>query len=184
MGKSKGWGCSLAAAAMLATMTTARATCPTALDFHKRPLAEATPVHLCELMAGKVVLVVNTASKCAYTPQYDGLEKLYKRYRDRGVIVAGFPSNDFAGQEPGTEKQIKDFCRLTYAVEFPMFEKVRVTGSSADPLYQHMARVTGDQPRWNFHKYLIDRTGKVVASFSSEVKPEDERLVTLIEKLL
>ena len=158
--------------------------CPPALDYHKRPLTEERPVHLCEVMRGKVVLVVNTASQCAYTPQYDGLEKLYERYRARGLVVAGFPSNDFAGQEPGTEKQIQDFCRLSYAVEFPMFEKVRVRGASADLFYKHLAAVTGEQPRWNFHKYLLDRDGRVVASFPSQVTPDDERLVSLIESLL
>ena len=162
----------------------ANSACPPALDFYKRPLTGEQPVHLCDVMRGKVVLVVNTASKCAYTPQYDGLEKLYDRYRARGLVVAGFPSNDFAGQEPGTEKQIQDFCRLTYAVQFPMFEKVRVKGVSADPFYNQLARVTGEQPRWNFHKYLLDRDGRVVASFPSQVTPEDKRLVDSIEALL
>jgi glutathione peroxidase len=158
--------------------------CAESLDFYKRPLGNEEPLHLCGVMSGKVVLVVNTASKCAYTPQYDGLEKLHERYRERGLIVAGFPSNDFAGQEPGTEKQIQNFCRLTYAVEFPMFEKVRVKGESADPFYKHLAAATGEQPRWNFHKYLIDRDGRVVASFPSQVAPDDKRLVSMIEELL
>lgn len=158
--------------------------CPESLDFYKRPLGEEQPVHLCDVMRGNVVLVVNTASKCAYTPQYDGLEKLYARYRAQGLIVAGFPSNDFAGQEPGTEKQIQDFCRLTYGVEFPMFEKVRVKGASADPFYRFLASASGQQPGWNFHKYLIDRQGRVVASFPSQVAPDDNRLVTIIEDLL
>jgi glutathione peroxidase len=160
------------------------ADCPEALDYHLRPLAKGDPVHLCEMMRGKVVLVVNTASKCAYTPQYDGLEKLYERYRERGLIVAGFPSNDFAGQEPGTEKQVQDFCRLTYGVQFPMFEKVQIKGESADPFYQHLVRVTGEKPRWNFHKYLLDRNGRVIASFPSQVTPEDQRLISRIEELL
>ena len=164
--------------------TGANSACPPLLDHYKRPLGGEQPVHLCDVMRGKVVLVVNTASRCAYTPQYDGLEKLYDRYRARGLVVAGFPSNDFAGQEPGTEKQIKDFCRLTYAVEFPMFEKVRVKGASADPFYQQLAKVTGEQPRWNFHKYLLDRNGRVVASYPSQVTPEDRRLVDRIEELL
>ena len=158
--------------------------CPESLDFHKRALADDKSVHLCRLLGGKVVLVVNTASRCAYTPQYEGLEKLYQRYRDRGLVVVGFPSNDFAGQEPGAEKQIRDFCRLTYNVQFPMFEKVQVKGDSADPFYRYLARASGEQPRWNFHKYLLDRNGRVVASFPSQVEPEDERLVGMIEKLL
>lgn len=158
--------------------------CPESLDFHKRPLGGEQSVHLCDVMRGKVVLVVNTASKCAYTPQYDGLEKLHARYQAQGLIVAGFPSNDFAGQEPGTEKQIQDFCRLTYGVGFPMFEKVRVKGASADSFYRFLASATGEQPGWNFHKYLIDRQGRVVASFPSQVTPDDNRLVNMIEDLL
>ena len=160
------------------------ADCPAALDYHLRPLGQEQPAHLCEIMRGKVVLMVNTASKCAYTPQYDGLEQLYRQYRERGLVVAGFPSNDFAGQEPGTEKQIQDFCRLTYGVQFPMFEKVSVRGESAAPLYRHLAAVTGEEPRWNFHKYLVDRNGRVVASFPSQVTPDDRRLVQMIEDLL
>ena len=173
--------------AVLLWSLTANATadaCPESLDFHKRPLTGQQPVHLCEVMQDKVVLVVNTASRCAYTPQYEGLEKLYQRYRDRGLVVAGFPSNDFAGQEPGTEQAIRKFCRLTYGVQFPMFEKVHVKGSSVDPFYRHLARETGMTPRWNFHKYLIDRNGSVVASFPSQVKPDDPRLVNKIEELL
>ena len=158
--------------------------CPESLDFRKRALADDAPVHLCELLGGKVVLVVNTASRCAYTPQYDGLEKLYQRYMDRGLVVVGFPSNDFAGQEPGAEKQIRDFCRLTYNVRFPMFEKVQVKGDSADPFYRYLAGAAGEQPRWNFHKYLLDRNGRVVASFRRQVEPEGERLLGMIEKLL
>ena len=184
MGTKINWGVGLAVGLFFLPGTSALAACPEALDYHNRPLAEEQPVHLCDIMRGKVVLVVNTASKCAYTPQYEGLEKLYQSYRDQGLIVAGFPSNEFAGQEPGTEKQIQEFCHLTYAVKFPMFEKVRVRGASADPFYRHLAKVTGEQPRWNFHKYVLDRDGRVVASFPSQVTPEDKRLVSLIESLL
>ena len=166
------------------SLTSLVSACPALLDYHKRPLAEQQPVHLCELMGGHVVLVVNTASKCAYTSQYEGLEALYQRYRQQGLIVAGFPSGDFAGQEYGSEQKIQNFCRLTYGVDFPMFEKLHVTGPTADPFYQHLARDSGDQPRWNFHKYLIDREGRVVASFPSQVSPEDERLLDKIEALL
>lgn len=179
-GLSKVLVCSL----LLSAANNAYTACAESLDFHMRPLNGEQSVHLCDVMNGKVVLVVNTASKCAYTPQYDGLEKLHERYRERGLIVAGFPSNDFAGQEPGTEKQILDFCRLTYAVDFPMFEKVRVKGAAADLFYRHLASVTGEQPRWNFHKYLIDREGRVVASFPSQVAPNDKRLIDRIEELL
>lgn len=169
---------------MLSAANNVYPACAESLDFHMRPLNDGHPVHLCDVMNGKVVLVVNTASRCAYTPQYDGLEKLHQAYEGRGLIVAGFPSNDFAGQEPGTEKEIQNFCRLTYSVKFPMFEKVRVKGMSADPFYKHLAAATGEQPRWNFHKYLIDREGRVVASFPSQVTPDDERLVNKIEELL
>jgi len=184
MGTNSSWGIGVAAGLLSVVATSALADCPGALDYHNRLLAEQQSVHLCDMLRGKVVLVVNTASKCAYTPQYEGLEKLYERYRDRGLVVAGFPSNEFAGQEPGTEKQIQEFCHLTYAVEFPMFEKVRVKGISADPFYRHLAKVTGEQPRWNFHKYVLDRDGRVVASFPSQVTPDDKRLVSLIERLL
>lgn len=180
----KGWSYTLVFGVLLTVAGNAYADCPKSLNFHKRLLNADQTVHLCDVMSGNVVLVVNTASKCAYTPQYDGLEKLHELYRERGLIVAGFPSNDFAGQEPGTEQQIQNFCRLTYAVEFPMFEKVRVKGASADPFYKYLADATGEQPRWNFHKYLIDRDGHVVASFPSQVTPDDKRLVNMIEELL
>lgn len=101
-----------------------------------------------------------------------------------GLVVAGFPSNDFAGQEPGTEQQIRKFCRLTYGVEFPMFEKVHVKGTAVDPFYAYLARETGVTPRWNFHKYLLDRNGRVIGSFPSQVNPDDRRLVDKIEELL
>lgn len=173
------------AAALLGVAATATAAdCPPALDFYKRPLLGEKPVHLCEEFRGQVVLVVNTASKCAYTPQYEGLEELYSTFRERGLTVAGFPSNDFGAQEPGTEKQVRDFCRLTYGVQFPMFAKSRVRANNAEPFYQHLAEVTGDAPRWNFHKYLLDRQGRVVASFPSQVEPQDEKLIAAIEELL
>ena len=158
--------------------------CPAALDFYQRPLLGDKPVHLCEQFRGQVLLVVNTASKCAFTPQYEGLEEIYARYRERGLVVAGFPSNDFGAQEPGSEKQVQDFCRLTYGVQFPMFAKTRVRGPDAEPFYQYLAKVSGDTPRWNFHKYLLDREGRVVASFPSQISPQDERLIAAIEALL
>ena len=171
---------------MLAAMIAAGTAyaCPEALNFEKRVLAGEERVNLCEHYAGKVLLVVNTASKCAYTPQYDGLEALYSKYRDRGLVVLGFPSIDFGAQEPGTEKQVQEFCRLTYAVDFPMFEKIRVRQGVADPLYETLGRLTGDYPKWNFHKYLIDRDGRVVGSYPSRVRPQSTRLVNDIEALL
>ena len=158
--------------------------CPETLSFKKRVLAGDEVVNLCERYAGKVVLVVNTASKCAFTPQYDGLEALYRKYKQEGLVVLGFPSNDFGAQEPGTEQQIQTFCRLTYAVEFPMFEKSRVRKGNAEPLYETLARISGEYPRWNFHKYLLDRNGALVGSYGSAVKPQSDMLVEAIEALL
>jgi glutathione peroxidase len=180
----KTWLATLMTALLASTAPAGAADCPAALDFYQRPLLRDQPVRLCDEFRGRVVLIVNTASRCAYTPQYEGLEALYARYRDRGLVVVGFPSNDFGGQEPGTEKQIRDFCRLTYGVQFPMFAKTRVRGPDADPLYRHLADVSDDTPRWNFHKYLLDRQGRVVASFPGEVSPQDERLIAAIEALL
>ena len=181
----KAYGEAMIAVLLMSSAAAAGAAdCPAALDFYQRPLLGDKPVHLCEEFTGSVVLVVNTASKCAYTPQYEGLEKIYENYRERGLVVAGFPSNDFGAQEPGSEKQVQDFCRLTYGVQFPMFAKTRVLGPDADAFYQHLIAVSGDTPRWNFHKYLLDRQGRVVASFPSQVGPQDERLITAIEALL
>ena len=125
----------------------ARAACPDTLDFSARQLATDEVVNLCEAYRGKVVLIVNTASKCAYTDQYEGLEALYDQYRDRGLVVLGFPSNDFGGQEPGTEQEIKRFCRLTYSVKFPMFEKTHVRKDRADPLYRLLGEQAGEFPQ-------------------------------------
>lgn len=150
-----------------------------------RPLAGKETVDLCKAYAGKVLLVVNTASKCGYTPQYEGLEALNAKYADRGFAVLGFPSNDFRQQEPGTESEIRDFCTLTYGVKFPIFEKVHVKQESAHPFYAGLAAASGGRyPSWNFYKYLIDRNGKVVADFASKVAPDDRDLVTRIEGLL
>jgi glutathione peroxidase len=162
----------------------AETACPDTLDFNFRALGEEREVNLCEAYRGKVVLVVNTASRCGYTYQYDGLEKLYANYRDRGLVVLGFPSNDFGGQEPGSEAQIKDFCRSTYGVEFPMFEKTGAAAGRAHPFFDRLAADGGGHPRWNFHKYLLDRDGSVVASWRSSVKPLDASLVGEIEARL
>lgn len=162
----------------------AQAACPDTLAFTKRALASDRAVNLCEQYLGKVVLIVNTASKCGYTYQYDGLESLYRRYRDRGLVVLGFPSNDFGGQEPGSEQQIQSFCRLSYGVEFPMFEKTRAAAAGADPLFRVLAEHAGEYPRWNFHKYLLDREGRLVRSFRSATEPESSEVVAAIESLL
>ena len=162
----------------------AAATCPATLDFELRTLAGEQKVRLCERYQGKVVLVVNTASKCGFTYQYEGLEALYENYKDRGFVVLGFPSNDFGGQEPGTEKEIKRFCRLTYSIRFPMFEKIHVREQQPHPLYQKLAGLAGEYPAWNFHKYLLGRDGSLVASYPSDVEPTSSRLVDAIEKEL
>ena len=157
---------------------------PALLDQNFRPLAGKVAVNLQKQYGGKVLLVVNTASKCGFTPQYDGLEALHTQLKGRGFAVLGFPSNDFMGQEPGSEKDIKEFCRLTYGVKFPMFEKVSVVGDKATPFYKSLTEITGVAPGWNFHKYLIDRNGNVVANFGSRVKPNDPEMLAQIEKLL
>ncbi len=140
-----------------------------------------------ERYRGQVLLLVNVASKCGYTRQYSGLEALYERYRDRGFQVLAFPSNDFAGQEPGSNAQIAEFCRATYGVEFPLFEKIHVKGSDQHPLYAWLtgqpAPVGGDV-RWNFQKYLVDREGRVVARFPSATEPQDPALIEKLESLL
>lgn len=151
------------------------------LDLSYRPLAGKSEVNLQKQYGGKVLLVVNTASKCGFTPQYEGLEALQRKYAARGFSVLGFPSNDFKGQEPGSEEQIQEFCTLTYGVKFPMFQKVEVTGDNATPLYQRLTAATGVAPGWNFHKYLVSRDGRVVAQFPSKVKPDDAALVKAIE---
>ena len=158
--------------------------CPETLDFEVRKLASDEKVRLCDEYRGKVVLVVNTASKCAFTGQYEGLEKLYADYKDKGLVVLGFPSNDFGGQEPGSEEKIQEFCRLTYSVRFPMFEKMHAKKDVADPLYRKLGEMSGSYPRWNFHKYLIDKNGNLAGSYSSFTKPQSGKLVRAIEKLL
>lgn len=154
------------------------------LDLDVRTLNEGKTMNLAEAYEGKVMLVVNTASKCGFTHQYDGLERLYSKYKGEGLVVLGFPSNDFANQEPGTEKQIQDFCRLTYGVRFPMFAKTRAKEGVADELYKRLGDAAGEYPIWNFHKYLIDRNGNLVGSYKSHVGPESGRLVSDIEALL
>jgi glutathione peroxidase len=134
--------------------------------------------------AGKVALVVNVASQCGYTPQYTGLEQLYGELKGRGFVVLGFPSNDFGGQEPGTAQEIATFCRLTYDVTFPMFEKVVTKkGSGQSPVYAYLGE-SGNLPAWNFSKYVVDKNGKVVAFFPSQVTPEDAQLRSAIAKAL
>ena len=155
------------------------------LDVEFRPLAEPEPVNLCQRFQGQVLLVVNTASKCGFTKQYEGLEAMHARLHERGFSVLGFPSNEFLGQEPGTEEEIREFCINTFGVQFPMFEKLVVTGDDASPFYQALAaQAGGEQPAWNFHKYSLDRDGRVIGSFGSRVTPEDPKLLAAIEQAL
>lgn len=155
--------------------------CSALLDVNVKTLNADRVLNLCEEYQGKVLLVVNTASKCAYTNQYDSLETLYKKYKEKGLVVLGFPSNDFGHQEPGTEKEIRDFCSVTYGVEFPMFSKTRVTRYNADPFYRKLAEASGTYPRWNFHKYLIGSDGKLVSNYASAIDPLSASIVDAIE---
>lgn len=156
----------------------------TLLDQNFRRLASDDVVNLQDSYAGKVILVVNTASKCGNTPQYDGLEMLYQEYQDDGLVILGFPSNDFFGQEPGTEEEIQEFCRLTYSIKFPMFEKVTVKEGEAHPFFAALADASGTYPTWNFHKFLIGRDGNFVAEFSPRTQPNDEDLMAAIKSEL
>ena len=181
------------AAAMLAPAFTAPASaqtagpssagCPALLDHEFNRLQTGKPESLCQYR-GKVLLIVNTASFCGYTHQYEGLEAMYRKYKDRGLVVLGFPTNDFGGQEPGTNKEIAEFCRLTYGVQFPMFEKTTVKTLQANPLYAELGAMTGQSPKWNFFKYVLDRNGKPAGTFASQVEPDDRALLALLEKLL
>src|SRR5678815_3729221 len=164
---------------LLSTTASAMAACPTLLDRKMQTLDERDQ-SLCEY-SGKVLVVVNTASECGYTPQYEGLEALYRKYKDQGLVVMGFPMNDFGGQEPGSNKQISTFCVNQYAIDFPMFAK---TGLKSNPLYADLQKATGESPKWNFHKYLVDRSGRRVQSFGTKVEPNDPKPVSTIERLL
>ena len=158
------------------------ADCPTLLRHTFNRLQTGEPQSLCQYQ-GKVLLIVNTASYCGYTRQYEALEAMYRKYKDRGLVVVGFPSNDFS-QEPGNNKDIADFCRTTYGVQFPLYEKTTVAQLARNPLYGELAKATGMAPQWNFHKYVVDRSGKPVASFASAVVPDAREITSLIEKLL
>jgi len=171
------------AQAPAAAATAASATCPALLKQSFKRLQDEAPRDLCQF-SGKVILVVNTASYCGYTKQYEGLEKLYAKYGSKGLVVLGFPSNDFSNQEPGSAKEIADLCYNTYGVKFPMFSKSVVSGAAANPLHAQLAKATGKEPKWNFTKYLIDRSGKVIEHFPSKVTPEDKELVGKIEQAL
>jgi len=174
----------LVISSLLLGATPARAVeaCPALLQHTFPRLQDETPQSLCQY-SGRVLLVVNTASYCGFTPQYKGLEVLYANYRDRGLVVLGFPSNDFA-QETGSNKEIADFCENTFGVKFPMFAKSAVRGKDANALFRELAAQTGRAPLWNFHKYLIGRDGKVVANYTSLTRPDDPDLLRAIEQQL
>jgi len=156
----------------------------TLLDHTYRPLAGKDPVNLQQTYGGQVLLVVNTASKCGFTPQFDGLEALHAQYHPQGFSVLGFPSGDFREQEFSDEHEILEFCRLTYGVQFPMFEKVHVVGADATGLYQDLLAATQEAPKWNFHKYLIGRDGQVLGHWPSRTAPDAPELIGAIEMAL
>jgi glutathione peroxidase len=138
---------------------------------------------------GKVLVFVNVASKCGYTPQYENIETFYELYKDKGVVVLGFPANNFFAQEPGTDEEIKTFCTSKYNVTFPMFSKISVKGDDMNPLYQFLTKkelngVTDNSVKWNFHKIIVDKNGKVVTEFASKIKPSDETFLKTIDDLL
>lgn len=159
------------------------AACPPLLNKTFPRLQDEKPQSLCQY-SGQVILVVNTASYCGFTKQYKGLEALYARYKDKGLVVLGFPSNDFGSQEPGNPKEIAEFCANTYGVKFPMFAKSHVVGSEANPLHAELRKATGTRPKWNFYKYLIGRNGQAIEAYSSMTDPEDRGLIEDIEKAL
>lgn len=173
----------LLGAPLLAAMPTcaSAAPCPPVLS-HQVTNIVGEKSDLCE-HAGKVVLVVNVASFCGYTPQYLGLQALHEKYKRRGLVILGFPSNDFGKQEPGSDKEIADFCDRTYAVKFEMFSKTSVQPGASE-LYDGLARATGERPKWNFHKYLVSRDGKTVLSFPSKVEPDSPEFMKKVEELL
>lgn len=175
-------GITAAQAALPAAPVTPVAGCAPLLQHSFLRLQDEKSQSLCQY-SGKVLVIVNTASFCGFTSQYAGLEALYARYRDRGLVVLGFPSNDFS-QESGSNKEIADFCENTFGVKFPMFAKSGVTGKTANPLFVQLAEKTGSRPRWNFHKYVVARDGKRVVSFNTLVDPKNPSFAREIESLL
>jgi glutathione peroxidase len=167
--------------AMIIPLLAAAMSCAPILS-HKVDDIVGSKEDLCQF-AGKVVLVVNTASYCGYTPQYKGLQALNEKYGPRGLVILGFPSNDFGSQEPGSNAQIAEFCDRTYAVKFPMFAKTSVK-AGASPFFDGLASSTGQRPKWNFHKYVIARDGTRVASFGSDVEPESAAFTAKVEEFL
>ena len=148
---------------------------PKSIDGQPAPLSE---------YKGKVLLLVNVASKCGFTPQYKGLEAVYEEYKDKGFVIVGFPANNFGAQEPGTNEEIKTFCTRTYNVTFPMMSKISVKGGDQDPLYKYLTANNGGDIKWNFTKFLVDRNGNIVARFEPPVKPDSPDVKAAIEKAL
>ena len=169
--------------AMLFTTSIHAQQCPDILKFMKRKLNSQETVNLCDAYQGKTLLIVNTASYCGFTPQFEGLEALYTKYQEQGLVVLGFPSHDF-NQEDKDEGKTAELCELTYGVKFPMFEPISVRGDDADPLYRMLAKKSGTTPKWNFYKYLVDKNGKIVDSYSSFTKPDNKKFVQAIEETL
>jgi glutathione peroxidase len=159
----------------------ANAACPELYN-HQLTTLQGDKINLCDYQ-DKPILVVNTASKCGFTPQFEALEGMYSKYKDKGLLVIGFPSNDFR-QEPGDNKQIGDFCKMTYAVKFPMMTKSSVTGTNANPFYQKLIAKTGQTPKWNFYKYVILPGGKEVYAFGSLTKPDSAEILDKIKPSL
>lgn len=171
----------LVLAAAIVPQTASAAGCPALLN-HKLKTLDGKPLDLCQFEK-RPILVVNTASKCGFTPQFEKLEGMYKQYKDQGLVVIGFPSNDFR-QELETNTQVGDFCRLTYGVQFPMAEKSSVSGESANPFFKQLAAATQEAPRWNFHKYLIAPDGKTVYSFQTAVEPDAPQVMSRLQGML
>ena len=165
----------------LSVLSCMAAACPELLNQRYTSL-QGKPVNLCDF-AGRPILVVNTASKCGYTPQFEKLEAMHNRFRGRGLVVLGFPSNDF-NQELATNREIAEFCKLTYFVEFPMIEKGSVSGSCAHPFFKQLVVATGATPQWNFHKYLIAPDGKTVYSFDTRVEPDSREIMSRLQPML
>ena len=158
-------------------------TCPDVLKFMKRKLNSQETVNMCSEFKGKTLLIVNTASFCGFTPQFEGLEAMYAELKDQDFAVLGFPSHDF-NQEADDEGKTAELCELTYGVKFPMFEPTHVKGEDADPLYRMLAKATGEEPSWNFNKYLVDKEGNILKHYKSSVKPTDKALRADVEKAL
>ena len=175
-------GCNASAATSNAPLATSTRVCPALLQQNVLRLQDEKSQSLCQY-TGKVLVIVNTASFCGFTPQYKSLEALHTQYQSRGLVVLGFPSNDFS-QESGSNKDIADFCENTFGVKFPMFTKTAVSGNNASPLFKQLALKSGTTPRWNFYKYIVSRDGSEVIGFSSMTDPAGLAFVAEIEKQL